>query len=102
MHAPAHPRGQFWRAITPKRNSVSCFPHVPWFSFLLLALVASFLPGTAFGDDLSGTVVDPAGQPVQLASVLLSRAGTIRTTTTTDTAGHFSFTGLTNGQYKLH
>ena len=102
LHAPAHPRGQFWRAITPKRNSVSCFPHVPWFSFLLLALVASFLPGTAFGDDLSGTVVDPAGQPVQLASVLLSRAGTIRTTTTTDTAGHFSFTGLTNGQYKLH
>ncbi len=81
---------------------MSRLPHIPWFSFLLLTLLTSPLAGTAFGNNLSGTVVDPTGRPVQFASVLLSRAGTIRTTTTTDSAGHFSFIELTNGQYKLH
>ena len=81
---------------------MSRLPHIPWLSFLLLTLLTSPLAGTAFGNNLSGTVVDPTGHPVQFASVLLSRAGTIRTTTTTDSAGHFSFIELTNGQYKLH
>ncbi|HAK56517.1 MAG: TonB-dependent receptor [Vicinamibacterales bacterium] len=66
----------------------------------LLLFVTILLPRPGLAADLNGTVVDPDGRPVPNARVLLSRAGAVSATTTTDAQGRFGMV-LAAGRYEV-
>jgi len=69
---------------------------------LLFAAGLGQLHAQSAGGTLSGTVVDQAAKPIENATVeIKSEASGSSSTATTDSAGHFSATGLAPGGYSL-
>jgi len=67
-----------------------------------LVLVGVVYIGRIFAGSVSGTVADPAGQPVAAAQVtVFSRDNRIRLTTQTDSAGAYRFADLPAGEFLL-
>lgn len=74
--------------------------------YLMLLLMAAFLPCTAMAQavfSLTGTVLDEAGKPVELATVLLKipTDSTFQKAAYTDKDGIFSFNNLSANTYQI-
>jgi outer membrane cobalamin receptor len=67
----------------------------------LLFLVSLLIPAAAFADQLRGQVIDPQGQRVAGAGVLLLRGNTVVATTTTAADGTFGPIALPPGAYDV-
>jgi hypothetical protein len=70
--------------------------------FVLLTLWAGLLSGQSSTGTVSGRVLDPSGQAVSAARVILIREDTLETRTfTTEPGGDFMFTSIQPGVYDL-
>src|SRR5579885_3578270 len=70
--------------------------------FVLLTLWAGLLSGQSSTGTVSGRVLDPSGQAISAARVILIREETLETRTfTTEPGGDFMFTSIQPGVYDL-
>ena len=71
-------------------------------ALVLVALSATFAPGQAISGDLVGTVVDSSGAAITDANVAAGNTATgVSWSTKTNGEGHYRFTNLPPGTYKI-